>query len=66
MRKCPSCSTPIQLRFYLCWTCWTALPVDTRRALNRRDSSAFRRLQQLLDHLNAGVPLHEITITEPS
>lgn len=66
MRKCPSCGTPIQPRFYLCWTCWTGLPVETRRALNRRDNLAFRRLQQLLDQLKADVRLHEITITEPS
>lgn len=48
---------------YLCLGCWSDLPMAARRALNRRDSSAMDRLQELYRQLTAGVPLAQIEVT---
>jgi hypothetical protein len=62
-RPCPACTRPRAAGHYLCWRCWHALPADTRQALNRRDSHAMRRLQQLLAEITAGTPLADIHLS---
>jgi len=60
---CHNCRTPRPPRMYLCATCWSALPNTARRALNRRDKTAFLRLRELHQQLDAGVPLADIQVT---
>jgi hypothetical protein len=48
---------------YVCLGCWSGLSMTARRALNRRDSRAMARLQELYEQLGNDVPLAEIRIT---
>lgn len=59
---CRACRTPKPSRWYLCGTCWDALPQATRRALNHADGYALARLRQLHAHIDAGLPLTELAI----
>jgi len=59
---CPACEGEKHDRQYLCRGCWWELPPAARRALNRRDNLAVRRLASLREQLNNGVPLAEISI----
>ncbi|MGW0821798.1 hypothetical protein [Streptomyces sp. NPDC002845] len=61
---CPACRARArQPRHYLCDQCWGNLPGPTRRALNRRDSKATTRLQELHRQLAAGMHLADIQVT---
>ena len=60
---CPGCRSPKGQGKYLCRTCWCALPTDTRSALNRRDRTAFLRVRELHQALDAGTPLADIKVT---
>jgi hypothetical protein len=60
---CPSCRQPKGPGKYLCLDCWSALPGLARRSLNRRDSKAMARLQELYSQIASGVPLDEIQVT---
>jgi hypothetical protein len=60
---CPSCRSPKGPGKYLCLDCWHALPDAARRLLNRRDSRAMTRLQELYAQLVADVPLAEIKVS---
>lgn len=60
---CHGCGNPRPPRTYLCRNCWALLPAPARRALNRRDKTAFLRLRELHKQLDAGVPLTEIQVT---
>lgn len=60
---CHNCRTPRPPRMYLCGNCWSSLSATARRALNRRDKSAFLRLRELHKQLDAGVPLADIQVT---
>lgn len=62
-RPCPACKGAKVPRQYLCSGCWFTLVPAARRALDRRDDHAVRRLSQLLEQLRAGTPLHRIEIT---
>lgn len=60
---CPACrKKPRRKQQYVCRGCWYTLPSGTRSALNRRDDDAVRRLQQLHQELEDGVPLRNIVI----
>jgi hypothetical protein len=48
---------------YLGRNCWGSLSVAARRALNRRDSKATARVQDLYRQIRAGVPLGEIQVS---
>lgn len=62
--RCPGCPSGMKgPGKYLCLACWNTLPMAARRMLNRRDSRAMGRLQQLYDQLGRGAPLSEIRIT---
>ncbi|TDD31660.1 hypothetical protein E1287_25710 [Actinomadura sp. KC06] len=60
---CPSCQGEKLPSHYLCLTCWRKIPEATRKALNRRDAAAFRRLSDLREQLRRNVPLNEIQVT---
>ncbi|MFB6423654.1 hypothetical protein ACFCXC_18200 [Streptomyces microflavus] len=61
---CPGCRTrPKGTGRYLCLSCWSTLPMPTRRELRRRDPQAFARLRSLHTQLDQGVPLTEIAVT---
>jgi len=60
---CRNCRTPKPPRMYLCGNCWSLLPAPTRRALNRRDKTAFLRLRELHQQIDGGRPLADITVT---
>jgi hypothetical protein len=59
---CPSCKGTKAKQYYVCPTCWFALPSPARAALNLEDTRAFRRLSDLLEQLRNNVPLEEIEI----
>lgn len=59
---CMACDTN-RRNGYLCRDCWFNLPQAARVALRRSDDLAIQRLQELLDQLTDGVPLHEIEVT---
>ncbi|MFD3844769.1 hypothetical protein ACFWVB_02615 [Streptomyces microflavus] len=59
---CRACRTPKPVRWYLCGTCWAALPEAARRALNKRDGKALARLRALHAHIDSGRPLNELEI----
>lgn len=61
-RLCMACDTG-RRQGYLCRDCWFSLPQDSRVALRHSDDLAIRRLQELLEQLTSGVPLHEIEVT---
>lgn len=62
--RCPGCPSGMKgPGKYLCLGCWNTLPMAQRRLLNRRDSHAMDRLQELYRQLAAGVPLAEIGVT---
>ncbi|MFF6985636.1 hypothetical protein [Streptomyces sp. NPDC010273] len=62
--RCPGCPDGMKgPGKYLCLGCWSTLPMAARRLLNRRDSHAMARLQELYRQVTAGVPLAEIHIT---
>lgn len=58
----PDCGSPRKVGQHMCWDCWDALPVDTRRVLAIRDHLARARVQILHQQLAGHVPLHEIEI----
>ncbi|MFF5655261.1 hypothetical protein [[Kitasatospora] papulosa] len=60
---CPGCTGVRRDGQYLCGSCWSLLPHVARRALNRLDDDAFRRLRELRAQLAHGVPLNRIEIT---
>ncbi|WP_405759510.1 hypothetical protein OG234_13495 [Streptomyces sp. NBC_01420] len=60
---CLACPAPRAAGTYLCPTCWSRLPDPTRRKLNRRDHNAFARLRELTAAIQAGTPLHQITVS---
>lgn len=62
--RCPGCPSGMKgPGKYLCLGCWNTLPLPQQRLLNRRDSHAMDRLQELYRQLAAGVPLPEVTVT---
>lgn len=62
--RCPGCPTGMRgPGKYLCLGCWSTLPMPQRRLLNRCDSRAMARLQELYTQLAEGVPPAEITVT---
>ncbi|MCY0957671.1 hypothetical protein [Streptomyces sp. H27-H5] len=61
---CRACRTPKPSRMYLCPACWAQLTPAAARALNRVDSHALARLRQLHSHIDSGLPLAELEITE--
>lgn len=60
---CPSCRHPKGQGKYLCLGCWSTLPMAQRRLLNRRDSHAMTRLQELYTQVAQGVPLGEVQVS---
>lgn len=60
---CPACAAPKPRHHYLCRFCWRQLPADTRAALRRTDTLAFRRLSQLLEQLREGRDLNQIEVS---
>lgn len=63
LTRCPGCPDGEKgPGKYLCYDCWGQLPLRTRRALNRKDSRAVARLQELYDQVRTGVPLTEIEV----
>lgn len=62
--RCPGCPSGMKgAGKYLCLGCWSTLSMAARRALTRRDATAFARLRELHRQLAGGVPLAEIRIT---
>lgn len=62
--RCPGCLSGVKgPGKYLCLGCWNTLPMAQRRLLNRRDSRAIDRLQELYRQTAEGVPLDEIQVT---
>lgn len=59
----PGCTSRKNPKHYLCPGCWFTLKPAARRALNRRDNAAFRRLAELREQLRQDTPLREIVIT---
>lgn len=60
---CPACRTGVKGRGkYLCYDCWHLLPLRTRRALERTDTKALARLEDLYGQIHRGVPLTEIEV----
>lgn len=59
---CPACSGPKPIREHLCPGCRATLPTTARKRIGLRDARSALRLAELLDQLQAGVPLHEIQI----
>jgi hypothetical protein len=62
-RPCPACSGLKAARQYLCRGCWFTLQSAARRALNKHDGLAARRLSELLEQLRNDMPLHLIVVT---
>ena len=61
---CPACKLREKGRGkYLCYDCWHELSRTARRALNRCDTRALPRLEELYDQIHRGVPLSEIQVT---
>jgi hypothetical protein len=62
--RCPGCPSGVrEAGKYLCRDCWNTMPPSTRSALNRHDSRAMDRLQELYGQVSNGVPLGEIQVS---
>lgn len=62
--RCPGCPSGMKgTGKYLCLGCWSTLTMTARRALNRRDSKATARVQDLYRQIRAGVPLGGIQVS---
>jgi hypothetical protein len=61
---CPACETAVKGKnMYLCYECWSELPLSARNALKRTDMKAMQRLQELYDQIHRDVELAAIRIT---
>lgn len=61
--RCPACATGEKgPGKYLCYDCWHKLPLPARRALNRTDTMALARLEELYDQIHRQVPLGQIEV----